>query len=192
MDETYFVFYTDNGVHFGQHRFGHGKLQPYEEDVNFPLIVRGPGIPHGVKSGELVGNHDIAPTLAGMGGASFPPSWTGAASSRSPRTRPPSWPRTAILSERETNDERPTSGTCCAWGARSTPATRTEQKEYYDLARTPTSCTTPSATSDTTYPPPDSATRDYYEQRLDALYACAEQSCRTAENAPLLPTGIVP
>ena len=72
MDNTYFVFYTDNGAHFGQHRFGHGKLQPYEEDTNFPLIVRGPGIPHGAKSAKLVGNHDIAPTLARMGGTSFP------------------------------------------------------------------------------------------------------------------------
>ena len=45
MDNTYFVFYTDNGVHLGQHRFMPGKLQPYEEDITFPLIVRGPGIP---------------------------------------------------------------------------------------------------------------------------------------------------
>ena len=72
MDNTYFVFYTDNGAHFGQHRFGHGKLQPYKEDTNFPLIVRGPGIPHGAKSSKLVGNHDIAPTLARMGGSEFP------------------------------------------------------------------------------------------------------------------------
>src|SRR5215211_7550796 len=74
MGNTYFVFYTDNGAHFGQHRFGHGKLQPYKEDTGFPLIVRGPGIPRGAKSGALVGNHDIAPTLATMGlqGASVP------------------------------------------------------------------------------------------------------------------------
>jgi arylsulfatase A-like enzyme len=72
MDNTYFVFYTDNGAHFGQHRFEHGKLQPYEEDVNFPLYVRGPGIPRGVVKPELVGNHDIAPTLADMAGADVP------------------------------------------------------------------------------------------------------------------------
>src|SRR5829696_4533855 len=72
MDNTYFVFYTDNGTHFGQHRFEHGKLQPYEEDVNFPLYVRGPGIPRGVVKPELIGNHDIAPTLADMAGADVP------------------------------------------------------------------------------------------------------------------------
>jgi N-acetylglucosamine-6-sulfatase len=72
MRNTYFVFYTDIGARFGQHRFMFSKFEPYEEDVNFPLIVRGPGIPHGVKSGKLVGNHDIAPTLARMGGASIP------------------------------------------------------------------------------------------------------------------------
>jgi arylsulfatase A-like enzyme len=72
MDNTYFVFYTDNGTFFGQHRLEHGKLQPYEEDTGFPLIVRGPGIPHGERIGKLVGNHDIAPTLTSMGGASIP------------------------------------------------------------------------------------------------------------------------
>jgi N-acetylglucosamine-6-sulfatase len=80
MDNTYFVFYTDNGAHFGQHRFEHGKLQPYQEDTNFPLIVRGPGIEGGVKSGQLVGNHDIAPTLARMGARVSRTSWTVAAS----------------------------------------------------------------------------------------------------------------
>jgi hypothetical protein len=41
--------------------------------------------------------------------------------------------------------------------------------------------------SDTTYPPPNPATIAYYEQRLDDLYDCSGQSCRTAENAPLSP-----
>src|SRR5215213_7185353 len=72
MDNTYFIFYTDNGAHFGQHRFEHGKLQPYEEDVNFPLFTRGPNIPHGVVKRGLVGNHDIAPTLADIVGADVP------------------------------------------------------------------------------------------------------------------------
>ena len=73
MDNTYFVFYTDNGAHFGQHRFTHGKLQPYEEDINFPLIVRGPDVRRGVVETGLVGNHDIAPTMADMANATPPP-----------------------------------------------------------------------------------------------------------------------
>ena len=35
MDNACFVFYADSGNHFGQHRLAPGKLQPYEEDVNF-------------------------------------------------------------------------------------------------------------------------------------------------------------
>ena len=50
--------------------------------------------------------------------------------------------------------------------------------------------------SDTTYAAPDGAIRAYYEQRLDALYACEGHeglgSCREAEDAPLLPPGTTP
>jgi hypothetical protein len=35
MDNTYFVFYADSRNHFGQQRLAPGKLQPYENDVNF-------------------------------------------------------------------------------------------------------------------------------------------------------------
>src|SRR5215211_5728463 len=189
MDDTYFVFYTDNGAHFGQHRFMHGKLQPYEEDVNFPLIVRGPGIPHGVVKPGLVGNHDIAPTLADMAGADIPafvdgrsflPLATGAVTT---------WPRTAILSERETDDVPPN-----RWDMlrmRGKVYTRREDgvvnKEYYDLAVDPYQLHNALGPSDTAYLPPDSRTLAHYEQRLDDLYHCSGQSCRMAENAPLSP-----
>ena len=43
--------------------------------------------------------------------------------------------------------------------------------------------------ADTTYLPPAPATLAYYEERLDALYDCAGQSCRAAEDAPPLPPG---
>ena len=50
--------------------------------------------------------------------------------------------------------------------------------------------------ADTTYEPPDGEILDYYEARLDALYACSGQegpgSCRAAEDAPLLPTPTTP
>ena len=192
MRNTYFVFYTDNGAHFGQHRLPHGKLQPYEEDVNFPLIVRGPGIPHGVKSGKLVGNHDIAPTLANMGGASVPAFVDGRSFLSLAQDPSTPWPRTAILSERETDLDPPN-----RWDMlrmRGKVYTRYEdgqQKEYYDLARDPHQVHNALGAGDTTYLPPDSAILDSYEERLDALYACAGRSCRTAENAPL-PSGGAP
>jgi N-acetylglucosamine-6-sulfatase len=208
MDNTYFVFYTDNGTHFGQHRFGHGKLQPYEEDVNFPLYVRGPGIPRGVVKPELVGNHDIAPTLADMAGAdvpnfvdgrSFLPLATGATTS---------WPRTAILSERETNDEPPNRWDMLRMRDRQGVKVYTRHedrrnggdKEYYDLEEDEHQLHNALGVADTTYPAPDDSILAYYEKRLDDLYRCGSDTtdpqtsmpCGRAENAPLLPAGATP
>src|SRR5829696_2489286 len=101
MRNTYFVFYSDNGSHFGQHRLPHGKLMPYQEDTNFPLFVSGPGIPTGgQKRAQLAGSHDIAPTLARMGGASVPSFVDGRSVLPIAKDNSLSWPRTAVLSER--------------------------------------------------------------------------------------------
>ena len=198
MDETYFVFYTDNGAHFGQHRFMHGKLQPYEEDVNFPLIVRGPGIPHGVVKPELVGNHDIAPTLADMAGADVPDFVDGRSFLPLATGTTTAWPRTAILSERETNLEPPNRWDMLRMRGKVYTRHDNGDKEYYDLAVDPYQLHNALRPDDPdkTPPAPDSATRAYYEQRLNALYNCEGQqgpgSCGEAEDAPLLPGGTTP
>jgi arylsulfatase A-like enzyme len=193
MRDTYFVFYTDNGNHFGQHRLAPGKLQPYREDTGFPLIVRGPGIPHDSKNGELVGNHDIAPTLAHMGGANIPAFVDGRSVLSLAQNPSTTWPRTAILSERETNLDPPNRWDMLRMeGSNYTRYEDGQQKEYYDLGLDPYQVHNALGASDTAYAAPDAATRAYYEKRLDDLYACAGGSCRTAENAPRLPAGIVP
>jgi N-acetylglucosamine-6-sulfatase len=192
MDNTYFVFYTDNGDHFGQHRLGHGKLQPYEEDTGFPLIVRGPGIPRGVKSGKLMGNHDIAPTLARMGGASVPAFVDGRSFLPLAQNPAVAWPRTAILSERENDDEPPNSWDMLRMDGKVYTRYEKGAHEYYDLGLDPYQLHNAFGASDTAYLPPDAVTQAYYEQRLDDLYVCAGPWCRAAENAPLLPTGTVP
>jgi N-acetylglucosamine-6-sulfatase len=38
-------------------------MLPYDPSTQVPLIVRGPGIPHGRVSKELVGNIDLSPTI---------------------------------------------------------------------------------------------------------------------------------
>ena len=69
LDNTYIFYTTDNGYHIGHHRMQPGKECGYEEDINIPLIVRGPGIDAG-KIAEIVTTHvDIAPTLLGIVGA---------------------------------------------------------------------------------------------------------------------------
>ncbi|HJQ28988.1 MAG TPA: sulfatase [Rubrobacter sp.] len=179
MDNTYFVFYTDNGAHFGQHRLRHGKLQPYEEDINFPLIVRGPGIPHGEVRNGLVGSHDIAPTLADMGNAQTPSFVDGRSVLPLANGTITSWPRTTILSEQELDPDLPP-----LWGALRMQGQKyirfaNGDKEYYDPGNDPYEV----------HSNPDSVdqiTRSYWEQRLDDLQQCEGSSCRTAENVPVL------
>lgn len=74
LDNTYIIFTSDNGYHLGQHRLFAGKSTPYEEDINVPFIIFGPTIPENkVLEGYLVGNVDIAPTIADLAGV-VPPS----------------------------------------------------------------------------------------------------------------------
>jgi arylsulfatase A-like enzyme len=69
LDNTYIVFTSDNGFHLGQFRMPAGKQTAYDFDIHLPLVVRGPGIPKHKTADRLVGNIDLAPTFAAMGGA---------------------------------------------------------------------------------------------------------------------------
>lgn len=69
LDETYFIFTSDNGYMQGEHRVRSGKMLPYDPSTRVPLLVRGPGIPAGRVSGELVANIDLAPTVLELAGA---------------------------------------------------------------------------------------------------------------------------
>jgi len=69
LDSTYIFFISDNGFMLGEHRISKGKFRPYEESSHIPLLVRGPGIPQGRVSRELVTNVDIVPTIVQIAGA---------------------------------------------------------------------------------------------------------------------------
>ena len=69
LANTYFLFTSDNGYSQGQNRLQQGKYVPYEASSHVPLLVRGPGIPPGGKSKELVVNTDLVATIADMGDA---------------------------------------------------------------------------------------------------------------------------
>lgn len=57
------IYTSDNGWHEGQHRRIGGKSLPYIEDTNIPMVIRGPGIPRGVRS-KIPSTHiDMAPTF---------------------------------------------------------------------------------------------------------------------------------
>jgi arylsulfatase A-like enzyme len=64
LERTLIIFTSDNGFFHGEHRVPNGKYLVYEPSVRVPLIVRGPGIPRGGTSRELVSNVDLAATIA--------------------------------------------------------------------------------------------------------------------------------
>jgi N-acetylglucosamine-6-sulfatase len=63
LNNTYILFTSDNGYMQGEHDVPSGKMLPYDPSTQVPLIVRGPGIPQGRVSKELVGNIDLSPTI---------------------------------------------------------------------------------------------------------------------------------
>ena len=65
LDNTVFIFMTDNGFSFGAHRWVQ-KLCVYDECVRTPLLIRYPGIGENRTETRLVSSVDIAPTLAGL------------------------------------------------------------------------------------------------------------------------------
>ena len=69
LADTLFVFTSDNGYFFGNHRNFCCKDEIYEEAARVPLLVRGPGLPGGVVRSQLVSTVDIAPTILELAGA---------------------------------------------------------------------------------------------------------------------------
>ena len=63
------VVLSDHGEEFGERgSWGHAHTL-YAEQLAIPLIVSGDGLPAGRVQGGAVGNHDVAPTVAGWIGA---------------------------------------------------------------------------------------------------------------------------
>ncbi len=63
LKNTMIVFLSDNGWMQGEHRIPGDKFLPYEESLQVPLIIRGPGVPADATVKGQVSNIDFAPTL---------------------------------------------------------------------------------------------------------------------------------
>jgi N-acetylglucosamine-6-sulfatase len=69
LGRTVFIFYSDNGMLYGEHRIPGGKLNPYEEAASTPLIMRVPSRylpghhPAVAHVAAPVANIDLAPTI---------------------------------------------------------------------------------------------------------------------------------
>ena len=68
LDNTWFIFASDNGFMMGQHRFGRGKDAPYEASLMVPLVIRGPSVPANVTRDHMVTLVDLGATLFALAG----------------------------------------------------------------------------------------------------------------------------
>lgn len=68
LNRTVFVFSSDNGYFYGEHRIPKGKPQPYEENIHMPLTILVPrafrdGAGRVPGSAASTANIDLAPTI---------------------------------------------------------------------------------------------------------------------------------
>ena len=66
LNNTYFVFVSDNGFMQGQHRLRRGKSAAYEAASRVPLVIRGPAIARGATYDGVTGLQDLTPTILSM------------------------------------------------------------------------------------------------------------------------------
>lgn len=181
LENTYFVFWTDNGYHMGEHRLPPAKHTPYVEDVRFPLIVTGPGIERSTFPEKLVANTDLAPTFAEMAGADAPGFVDGRSLLPLLETENPSWREAALVDVVASKKTLYRPGHPAYQEILTQRYAYTEyengERELYDLDKDPYQLDNVA----------DSADRALVEglgDRLDALKGCAGGECREAEDVP--------
>ncbi|KAF4501999.1 arylsulfatase [Fusarium agapanthi] len=79
MNNTYIIYTSDNGYHNSQHRLPPRKQCGFEEDINVPLLIRGPGVAKGVVSDAMTSHADLAPSIFRMAGVKPRPEFDGLA-----------------------------------------------------------------------------------------------------------------
>lgn len=179
LENTYVVFTSDHGQHFGEHRWAKergAKATAYEEAASIPLVIRGPGIEKNARQRELVLNNDLPATLADFAGVSIPKMADG--SSLSPLLSGEQIPwRTAIMNERRAT--HPAVESIPLYHSIVTKRyTYVEydsgERELYDRRRDPAQV---ASIHDSANP----ALVASLSNRLKALAECAGETCRTAE-----------
>jgi arylsulfatase A-like enzyme len=194
LDNTYVIYSSDNGFHMGQHRLIAGKDTPYEEDIRVPMVMRGPGVPAGLRIEAIVGNIDLAPTIAEIAGVETPDFVDGR--SFLPLLENPDRPwREAYLIERRRLEEQlvrqskynglspaELEQTAVFNGIRTSDMMYVEygsgERELYDLLADPFQI-------DNTVGDADPGLVAALSERLAALARCTADECRRLEDLPL-------
>jgi len=71
-EDTLVIVTADHGENLGEHGLMSHKFCLYETLLRVPLVLRGPGIPRGVRSPHLAQNVDVLPTVAAAAGVPAP------------------------------------------------------------------------------------------------------------------------
>jgi N-acetylglucosamine-6-sulfatase len=207
---TAIIFTSDNGWLQGEHRIQGSKVDPYEEDLHVPFIVRLPRDMRGRdgrqprRLSSTVANIDVAPTIARMAGAkpcSGPGNCRildGRSLLKAIRSDGRRWPkRRAILLELRTPTQHALPYTPCDYqGVRTTKQVyidyhsytlgeddrciQNEEREHYDLRADPFELDNLSPA-----PPgsPEAAKERHLAARLARLHDCAGIEGRDPEPA---------
>jgi arylsulfatase A-like enzyme len=173
LSNTYIFFTSDNGFHMGEHRIPGRKGRPYEEDVNVPLLVRGPGVAAGHQAEKLALNTDFLPTFTDLAGAHTPGYVDGRSLLPVLKGKATAWRSAVLLEARRTagGSTPPYSGIRTSSG-RKYVKYADGKKELYYLGHDPHELRNAYKPNS----PPAVATR------LAALETCAGDRCRAAEN----------
>lgn len=179
LDNTYIVFASDNGITMGERRLMEMKNMPYEESSHVPLVIRGPGIKVG-REDALVGNQDLAPTMAQLMGARATTPMDGrslVSMLRGASEESLGWRNSILLEGWPIADWFP------PYSAMRTKDSLyvewdTGEKELYDTAKDPYEV-------NNIYPDADAATATKLSKQLESMKTCAGGiSCRVAEDLP--------
>lgn len=181
IDNTYVILWNDNGYHMGQHRIPEGKRTVYEEDVRYPMVVRGPSVGHDVTDDRLVSGTDLMPTFLELAGVPTPEYVDGRSFVPLLSQLDPFW-RDSLLLEGYDNGFRnkpyvpPDFEAIRTVDGRTYVEYETGERELYDLT------TDPHQLRSLHDGPERAIEESTLSARLEALKNCSGKSCRTAEN----------
>jgi arylsulfatase A-like enzyme len=77
FDDTLLIVTSDHGEEFMEHGSLEHFYAPYQESIRVPLLVRGPGLPAGLRVSTPVSLVDIAPTVLAQARVEAPPEMEG-------------------------------------------------------------------------------------------------------------------
>jgi arylsulfatase A-like enzyme len=178
LSRTIIMFTSDNGYFQGEHRKRQGKATPYTPALSVPLLMRGPGIPHGVTRRAPFLSIDFAPTILDAANARKRRSIDGQALLRAARNGGSGWKRGVLTEVRyvgrnpQANPGRWRSSTGVRTPGLYYAEHSTGDRELYDMRRDPGQLRNVAGD-------PDYAARQRRMARiLDDLRHCSGAACR--------------